>query len=176
MRNISPLSAMNLNSKYDWALDQLKHAQVRLTPVREKVLGFLARQTVPVTLHDISMSEDLVGQFDDATVYRTLVLLVELEVARQLQFHGRSACFVMNVPGECFSFLVCRCCGAITRIPHGEQLHSLEQQIEKLHDYKGITHELELYGVCPTCQGHTSSCCKPNKLLPGLRLHGRSNN
>src|ERR1043166_4062116 len=133
---------MNSSAKYDWALQQLHQAQVRLTPVREKVLRFLAHRPVPVTLHDISASEELAHQFDDATVYRTLVLLVELEVARQLQLRDRAACFVLNMPGECFTFLVCRCCGAITRIPHGHELHSLEKQIGSLHDYKNITHEL----------------------------------
>jgi Fe2+ or Zn2+ uptake regulation protein len=169
-------AAMNLAEKIDWALNQLRQSHVRVTPVREKILAFLSRQTVPATLHEISSSTELARQFDDATVYRTLVLLVELEVARQLQFRERATCFVLNVPGECFSFLICRCCGDIMRIPHGEEIHSLEKRTAALHGFSGITHELELYGVCPNCQEHTATCCKPSKLIPGLRLRGRTNN
>jgi len=172
MRKIPCATPVKPNEKLNWALEKLRRGTVRLTPVREQVLKFLARREVPATLHEISGSEELSRQFDDATVYRTMVLLVELEVAHQLQFRDRATCFVLNVPGECFSFLVCRCCGAITPIPHGEELHSLEEQMTELHGYTNLTHELELYGICPQCREHTHMCGKPSKLVPGLRLRG----
>lgn len=167
-------NAMNLPSRFDWAVGQLRKAHVRMTPVRQKVLGYLAQSDVPSTLHEISASTELARQFDDATVYRTLVLLVELEVARQFHFRDRATCFVLNAPGECFSYLLCRCCGVITRIPHPKEVFSLEKQIVALHGYSGVTHQLELHGVCPDCQEHTPAC-KPSKLVPGLRLRGRTN-
>lgn len=175
MKTVSHVIAMKPNDKLIWALEKLRGSEVRLTPVRERVLKHLAHREVPATLHEISGSAELAQQFDDATVYRTLVLLVELEIARQLQFRDRATCFVLSAPGECFSFLVCRCCGAIKPIPHGEELHSLEEQMNELHGYTGLTHELEIYGVCPKCQHHAQSCCKPSKLVPGLRLRGRLN-
>ncbi len=162
--------------RLDWALGRLREFQVRLTPVRELVLRHLANHPAPVTLNEISASEELAGQFDDATVYRTLVLLVELEVARQLHFRDRATCFVLNLPGECFSFLVCRCCGTLTSLLHSESLRALEEEISALHGYQSLKHELELSGICPRCQQHTQSCVKPSKLLPGLRLRGRANN
>ena len=176
MRNIDLAIAMKPPAKLQWALAQLRQSHVRVTPVRERVLGFLADRAVPATLNEISGGPELAGQFDDATVYRTLVLLVELEVARQLQFRDRATCFVLNVPGECFSFLVCRCCGAITPVPRAGELHSLEEVMTAQHGYSGLTHELALYGLCPPCQEHTHACDKPNKFLPGLRLRGRANN
>jgi Fur family transcriptional regulator, peroxide stress response regulator len=167
---------MKRPERSEWALAQLRRSQVRITPVREKVLAFLARQAVPATLNEISGSEELARQFDDATVYRTLVLFLELEIARQVQFQGRQAHFLLNAPGECFSFLLCRCCGAITPLAHGEEMHSLERQMSELHGYTDLTHELELYGTCPNCQEHTQTCCKPTKLLSGVRLRGRFGN
>lgn len=162
--------------KIEWALAKLRDSQVRMTPVRERVLAFLARTSEPATLQDIGNSEELAGQFDDATVYRTLVLLVELEIVRQLQFHGRQTHFLLNTPGECFSFLICRCCGSIIRVPHGDALHELEREMAAQHGFTGMTHELELFGTCPDCQGHSQCCQKPTKLLPGLRLRGRFRN
>jgi Fe2+ or Zn2+ uptake regulation protein len=167
---------LNTERKINWALGQLGRSQVRLTSVREKVLAFLARTSLPATLQNIGASEELAQQFDDATVYRTLVLFVELEIARQVQFQGRQTHFLLNAPGECFSFLVCRCCGTITRIPHGEELRTLESQMSQLYNYSSITHELELFGTCPKCQEHQHSCHKPAKFSPGLRLRGRFRN
>ena len=173
MTTIDRSPAMNTPAKLAWALQQLRHCHVRVTPVRERVLRFLAHRAVPATLNEISGSGELARQFDDATVYRTLVLLVELELARQLQFRDRATCFVLNAPGEHFHYLVCRYCGAITPIAHSEELHLLEDQITAQHGYTGLTHELELYGVCPACQEHMQTCCRPSKLQSGLRLRGR---
>jgi Fur family peroxide stress response transcriptional regulator len=156
-----------------WALDCLSAAQARLTPVREAVLKFLAVQNLPVTLAQISHGKTLAGQFDDATVYRTLVLFVELEIVRQIQLQGRQTHFLLNAPGECSTFLVCRCCGAITPVAHPPALHELEEHVAEAHGYRSVTHNLELYGVCPTCHEHTHHCAKPSKLTPGLRLRGR---
>lgn len=167
---------MTSADKLRWALQQLQQSQVRLTPVRERVLSFLGDRAVPATLHEISGGAGIAGRFDDATVYRTVVLLVELEVARQFQFRDRATCFLLNAPGECFGFLVCRCCGAITPVDRGKALCSLEAQMAEQHGYTGLTHELALYGVCPDCREHTESCHKPSKFLPGLRLRGRVNN
>ncbi|MFO1498212.1 MAG: transcriptional repressor [Verrucomicrobiota bacterium] len=167
---------METSEKREWALAELRRSQARLTPVREKILGFLARNPSPATLTEISGSEELARQFDDATVYRTLVLLVELEIARQFQFQGRQTHFLLNVPGECFSFLICRCCGAITRIPHGDELYLLERQMADRHGYVNLTHELEVYGTCPGCRQRSQTSAKPTKLLTGLRLHGRYSN
>lgn len=167
---------MTEQQKTDWARAKLLDSQVRLTPVRERVLGFLARTAVPATLPDIGSSAELANHFDDATVYRTLVLFVELEIVRQLQFQGRQTHFLLNTPGECFSFLICRCCGSITRIPHGEAIHQLELDMSARHGFSKMTHELELFGTCPHCQAHEKTCQKPTKLFPGLRLRGRFRN
>jgi Fe2+ or Zn2+ uptake regulation protein len=161
---------MKLSLKMEWTLEQLQKANVRVTPVREKVLEFLAEQEVPATLQEISKSPELGQAFDDATVYRTLVLLVELEIARQFQFRNRALSFLLNRPGECVGFLVCRCCGAIERVEHSDELRLLEEDLSTRLGYSGITHALELYGVCPRCQEEISSATKPNKLISGMRL------
>jgi len=142
--------------------------------VRERMLSLLSRSAVPVTLSAICRSAGLLGEYDDATVYRTLVLLVEIEVARQVQIQGRATHFLLNSPGECFSFLVCRCCGAITPIPHGKELRAVEERMTVLHGYTSVTHELELYGTCPKCRVHVERCVKPSKLCSGMRLRRRS--
>jgi Fur family peroxide stress response transcriptional regulator len=162
--------ADDLSARLKWALQVLSKAHVRITPVREKVLGFLARHHDPATLHEIGSSRELADRFDEATVYRTLVLLVELNVARQLQFSGHSASFMLSPPGESFTFLICRCCHHITRIAPMHALHRVEQLAPELYRYSQLNYKLELYGLCPDCQQHTDHCVTPSKFTPGLRL------
>lgn len=161
-------------SRRDWALERLRTAQVRLTPVRGLVLELLACQDIPQTLGQLCQNERIAGHFDDATVYRTLVLLVELEVVRQIQLQGRQTHFFLNRPGECSTFLVCRCCGTITPVSHGAAVHEMERKIEETYGYQAVTHNLELFGICPSCRDHKHDCAKPSKLIPGLRLYGRA--
>lgn len=166
-------TAHTSEARLAWAMNNLRGAQVRVTPVREGVLRFLADQTLPATLAQIGPSPFLAGRFNDATIYRTLVLFVELEVVRQIQLQGRQAHFLLNMPGGCSTFLVCRCCGVVTPVSHPPTLCELEKHIAAAHGYSAVTHNLELYGVCPNCHRHTQHCCKPSKLVPGLRLRGR---
>ncbi len=161
---------MKPSVRMGWALEQLRDAKVRITPVRERVLTFLCAHDIPITLHEIRKSKDLDELFDDATVYRALVLLVEIEVVRQLQFRDRAAAFLLNMPGECAGFLVCRSCGAVLRLPHTEQMRLLEQQTAALNGFTRITHELQLYGLCPQCQKKKTDTIKPNKMNSGMRL------
>ncbi len=153
-------------ARRDWALERLRLAQVRLTPVRRLALDLLASQNVPQTLGQLCQHETMAGHFDDATVYRTLVLLVELEVVRQIQLQGRQTHFILNPPGECSTFLVCRCCGTITPVNHGAAVHEMEKRIELAHGYRAVTHNLELFGICPSCHDHQHDCAKPSKLVP----------
>lgn len=159
--------------RHSWALSQLRRFQVRITPVRQRVLECLSRRNIPVSLAEISHGSELANQFDDATVYRTLVLLVELEVVRQIPLQGRIAYFMLNMPGECFTFLICRSCGAITPVSHPPELALFEKEVQAVHGYANLVHELELHGICPNCQKANKESHKPTKLLPGLRLRGR---
>lgn len=161
------------DTRHAWALEQLRAAHVRITPVRDRVLARLARDPQPASISDVGASPELRAGFDEVTVYRTLVLLAELEVVKQILLQGRPVHFVLNVPGGGFTFLICRCCGQVTPIASAPGVVSLENQIAREHGYAGVTHEVELYGVCPACQPHTKACGKPSKFFPGLRLRAR---
>jgi Fe2+ or Zn2+ uptake regulation protein len=55
-----------------WALQACRQLHMRLTPGREKILGFLAKQRVPVSLNTLMQAEELRGVCDATTAYRTL--------------------------------------------------------------------------------------------------------
>lgn len=152
-----------------WALAELRRLQVRITPVRERLVECLARHDLPMTLSALGNQAGIGGTFDEATIYRTLVFFEELQVVRQIRPQGRSAHYLLNAPGDCFSFLICRCCGAITRVAHSAELNALETRAATAHGYTQVSHELELYGVCPRCQKHSEACSKPTKLMPRIR-------
>lgn len=135
-----------------WALAECRRLQMRLTPVREKMLVLLATQRVPVSLHTLMQTEELRGVCNATTAYRTLMLLREVEVLRQVGLPDKVSFFVLNVPGENNHFLICRQCGAITELPAESHCEHMEHGVAAAHGYAQLYHELQFFGICPACQ------------------------
>lgn len=140
------------DQRFGWAIGVCRAAQMRLTPVREKILAFLATQRVPVSLHTLMQAAELRGVCDATTAYRTLMLLHEIEVLRQVGLPDKVSFFVLNMPGENNHFLICRQCGAITELPAESHCEHMEHDIAAAHGYTQLYHELQFFGICPACQ------------------------
>ena len=135
-----------------WALNFCEKAHLRMTPAREKILACLARHRVPINLDMISDADEISGCCDATTVYRTLMLFKEIEVARQVSVRHKIRHFVLNVPSETCAYLICRCCGAVSELPPVKRALDLTRQASTAKGYAAVYHELQVYGVCPVCQ------------------------
>ena len=135
-----------------WALTECRRLQMRLTPVREKMLAVLAAHRVPVSLQTLMQTEALGGICNATTAYRTLMLLREVEVLRQVGLPDKVSFFVLNVPGENNHFLICRQCGAIRELPAESHCEHMEHGVAAAHGYAQLYHELQFFGICPACQ------------------------
>jgi Fur family ferric uptake transcriptional regulator len=151
-----------------WARGLCEKAQLRMTPAREKILGYLARQRMPVNLDTITEADEIRGLCDPTTVYRSLMLLNELNVVRQVSVRPKIRYFILNLSAETSAYLICRCCGAITELPPLRQAFDLERHVTTVTGYAEVYHELELYGVCPECQRTCGQGIPSNKLRVSL--------
>lgn len=156
--------------RLSWALQVCLQAKMRLTPVREKIITFLAAQRAPVSLEAVTQVDGIKGSCDAATAYRTLMLLRELEVIRQVSLPNKISYFVLNVPGESSHFLVCRCCGEISELPASASVAGLESEVASTQGYSRLYHELVCFGICPECQQHP-----PGVMCAKLQPRMRSN-
>jgi Fe2+ or Zn2+ uptake regulation protein len=154
-----------------WALNECRQLQMRLTPGREKILAFLATQRVPVSLNALLEAGEMQGVCDATTVYRTLMLLREVEVLRQVGLPDKVSFFVLNVPGENNHFLICRQCGAISELPAEKHCDHMEHDVAAAHGYSQLYHELQFFGICPNCQKQPAPI-KSAKLPVLARKHG----
>ena len=147
------------------AVKLCEQAQLRMTPARQNILGCLARYRTPVNLDTITQADEIRGLCDPTTVYRTLMLLKELDVVRQVSVGHRIRYFVLNVPGEACDYLICRSCGSIVGLPRSQTVLDLEREVSNSMGYASVYHELEIYGVCPKCQG-AGKTSRPAAKLP----------
>lgn len=139
--------------------ERLKEKGLKVTHQRLLVLSVLEQNSGRhMTAEDVY---DLVSRdYPDiglATVYRTLQLLHEMQLADRISLDD--GCVRYEI-GHLFAgeskhnhhHLICRKCGAV--IPFGDDLlDDLEQHIEKATGFHVLDHELKFYGICKQCLG-----------------------
>ncbi len=156
------------DARHAWALERCRSLPLRLTPVRERILAFLARQRLPVTLEAIAQAAELRSEWNPATIYRSLMLFADAQVVRQLRLHSKFSCFALNMPGECFHYLVCTRCGALTDLPPSDNVRTLVRELTTIHGFASAEHELALFGLCSSCRRATLHETPALKLMSRL--------
>lgn len=133
----------------------MQQAGYRLTQPRRAVLEAIAQARTALTPTEIHcLARGHYAPTGLVTVYRTLNLLVELGVIRRLPTEEGHAYMRADLqhPGH---HLVCQSCHRTVEFPCsglGEMIEAMEQQT----GYTIQDHWLELFGLCPACQGKKS--------------------
>lgn len=87
-----------------------------------------------------------------ATVYRTMKLLAEAGIARELTLKNGQARYEHQLAGEHHDHLICTGCGAIVEF-EDETIEALQREIAERHGFTITTHRMDLFGLCPACRG-----------------------
>src|SRR5580765_240403 len=137
--------------RYQWAAGRCQALPVRLTPVRERILAFLAHRRLPVKLETVAKSPELGGKWNATTIYRSLMLFVDTQVVRQLRLHSKFSHFILNLPSEGWLYLVCTRCGTLTGGPLIDKARKLVRDLTEAYGFDAVEQELALFGLCPDC-------------------------
>lgn len=133
--------------------EKLNQKGLRFTRPRQVILSILETALVPLSAQTIhkqaSEKKEKIGL---VTVYRTLDLLDEFGLVRRV--HSQDEChgYVLASPGH-HHHLVCRSCKKAVEFPGSDDLSGIVQRVQRQTGYQVSDHLLELYGLCPTCQG-----------------------
>jgi Fur family ferric uptake transcriptional regulator len=87
-----------------------------------------------------------------ATVYRTLKLLVESGLANMSRFGGSSTRYEVHHEDAHHDHLVCTQCGRIIEFVD-DAIEALQEKVARTHDFEMHDHKMEIYGVCRLCRG-----------------------
>lgn len=85
-----------------------------------------------------------------ATLYRTLPLLVDCGVLKQVRFDDKHAHFEQAFGEDPHDHMVCRRCGRIVEFK-SDELTALRSRIGKQHRFHVISHRLQISGLCWDC-------------------------
>ena len=136
----------------DALLIRAKESGLRKTKALEALLRVLLEENRPMTLAELSESDQLSDSCDKATVFRLINRLMDKAIVRRLGLHERAAYFTLLLPGRHQDFLICSSCGDIKPVKAACPVHQLEREIAEDTGYQGLYHELEFFGTCPMCQ------------------------
>ena len=153
---ISSLKRVSLPAEYDEALDRLQQhlrsSHKRFTIERGFVLRMLYQLAQPVdigTLHQLVCQE--LGNVALTTVYSTLELLVQLQLAQRLELVSHGMTFFERTLGvEPHGYVACSQCGSISMLRQPQILQSLQSQLPRGFMSNGYT--LIVHGLCSKCQ------------------------
>ncbi len=132
---------------------RLRGAGYRLTRPREAVLEAMAESDAALTAAEVHRrARQRYPSLGLVTVYRTLDLLVGLGLVHRLPTEAGDLVYARADLSPHGHLLVCRVCRRAVEVP----CWGLEEETRALEEQTGFTiqgHWLELFGLCPACQG-----------------------
>jgi len=89
-----------------------------------------------------------------ATVYRTLKLLVDCGIVKEVHFSNKQVHYEHTYGGDPHDHMVCRRCGRIIEFD-AREVAELRTLIAAEHGFHALAHRFQIQGLCATC---TKSC------------------
>jgi len=133
----------------------LKHIQksgLKRTAQRDLILDIFLRTEEHLSSEDlyrlVKQNDASVGQ---TTVYRTLKLLTEAGLAREVRFGDGITHYEHNYKHEHHDHMICSECGRIIEFFSAE-LEAIQDAMAAKHRFQVTQHLLRIIGVCASCR------------------------
>lgn len=129
----------------------LKNKGLRNTPQRQQIMEVFFNESGHLTteeIYDRVRKED--PSLGQATVYRTMKLLCEAGLAREVRF-GDGLARYEHAADAHHDHLICENCGRNIEVVDS-QIEELQDALARKHGFKPTFHRLYLYSICPDCQ------------------------
>src|SRR2546428_168558 len=155
MRLFSRTVRGRLNSMSEEQEVFLKHIQqqgLKRTAQRDLILNVFLRTEEHLSSEDlynlVHKEDPTIGQ---TTVYRTLKLLSEAGLAREVRFGDGRTHYEHNYKHQHHDHMICSECGKIIEF-YSAQLEAIQDAMAAKYKFKLTEHLLRMIGVCSTCR------------------------
>lgn len=130
---------------------RLSEAGYRITGPRQAIVDAVFNRRGHFRAEDIlEEARQVAPKTGRATVYRTLLLLTEMDLLEQVHLGEGSHSFVIGDSGH-HHHLICSQCGSVTEV-HGCDLPEAITAFASQQRFQIDSHQLEVYGRCGRCQ------------------------
>ena len=152
-------------------LDHIQAAGLRRTVQRDTILEIFLSTEEHLTSEDL---HSLVHRRDPSigltTVYRTLRLLTEAGLAREVRFGDNKTYYEHHYNHEHHDHMICTECGKVIEF-FSPAIEKLQDKMAGSFGFKPTHHSLRLWGVCSDCQqSKVESQTAPSGAQPKVRV------
>jgi len=132
--------------------EHIQKAGLRRTSQRELIMDIFLRTEEHLTSEDlywlVQKEDPSVGH---TTVYRTLKLLTEAGLAREVRFGDNKTYYEHHYNHEHHDHMICTQCGRVLEF-YSAELEAMQDQIADNFGFKTTHHSLRLWGICKECR------------------------
>ena len=132
--------------------EHLKREGLKRTAQRDLILDVFLKAEGHVSSEDlytlVKAKDQSVGF---TTVYRTLKLLKDCGLARELEFHDGRTLYEHNYKHKHHDHLICTQCGALIEF-YSEVIENMQDEIVRRYKFKPLHHSHRIFGICANCQ------------------------
>ena len=130
----------------------LHQQALKITGPRRAILDLLAAQSHPLTIRELHQRLPR-KSCDLATLYRSMHLMEKLGLVKRFDFGDGIARFelVTHADDAHHHHLICKSCSTVVELDQCFPIE-LENKIASHSGFSAITHKLEFFGICPSCQ------------------------
>lgn len=151
--------------------EHIQASGLRRTGQRDLILEIFLSTEEHLTSEDLSF---LVHKKDPAvghtTVYRTLKLLTEAGLAREVRFGDNRTFYEHHYNHDHHDHMICTECGKVIEF-FSADIESLQDEMAGKFGFRPTHHSLRMWGVCSDCQKSTvGSHTAPPGAQPRVRV------
>jgi Fur family ferric uptake transcriptional regulator len=133
-------------------LDHIQKAGLRRTAQRDLIMEIFLRTEEHLTSEDlywlVQKEDPTVGH---TTVYRTLKLLTEAGLAREVRFGDNKTYYEHHYNHSHHDHMICTECGLVIEF-FSADIEKLQDEMADNFGFKPTHHSLRLWGICSECQ------------------------
>ncbi len=148
MNETAEITMMDAKAKFEQFAD---HEGLRHIEQRDRVLEIFLGTEKHVTVQELY---DLVRKkrkgIGYATVARTVKLMCDSGICRQVDFGDGSLRYEHKYGHEHHDHLICLKCGKFEEI-YSSKLEKIQDELVKKYGYVQEKHKLDIFGLCPRC-------------------------
>jgi Fur family transcriptional regulator, ferric uptake regulator len=133
----------------------LKHIQkqgLKRTAQRDLILEVFLQTEAHLSPEDlyrlVQEKDPTIGQ---TTVYRTLRLLIDAGLAREVRFGDGRAHYEHNYKHQHHDHMICKGCGKIIEF-YSPELEAIQDAMAAKHKFELTEHLLRMIGICSDCR------------------------
>jgi len=158
MGQVAQLNETTISSLHDVLQNYMTRKGLRSTNQRRLVTDIFFRSGGHLSIEDLlSKVREQDPKVGYATVYRTLRLLAECELANVRHFGDGVTRYELRDEGEHHhDHLICVVCAKIVEF-EDEAIEVLQDRVAERYGFRLRSHKHELYGMCPECQAKDKS-------------------